>query len=222
MYSLEETYWEKMNRTTTMGIYITNTEMKFIFDSKNLQTGGLLVDVGANAGRFSIPAAEFMHVIAIDLDLYALKRLRLKSNAVDVILADARFIPLKNGVADNVIMIELLDCVADSKITITECARVLKVDGVIFLSFGNKTSLKGKFKSFLGKPYLHSFKEISSILKAEKLKITKKLGFNWLPFDRISDNPLVPLFATFERILRLRRFVRFSPWVIIQATKTVE
>ncbi|MEM2969197.1 MAG: class I SAM-dependent methyltransferase [Candidatus Bathyarchaeales archaeon] len=221
MSEIEETYWEKMNRRA-MGVYITNIEMHFIFDSKNLKIGGLVVDVGANAGRFSLPAAEIMEVVAIDLDIHALKRLRLHSRKVNVIVADARFLPLKDSVADNAIMIELLDCVLGSEAPISECSRILKGGGVLFLSFGNKSSLKGKLKGFLGKPYLHSYKEILSVLKAEKMKITKKVGFNWLPFDRISDNPLVPLFAKGEKIFGLRKLVRFSPWVIIQAIKVAE
>ncbi|MCW4008657.1 MAG: class I SAM-dependent methyltransferase [Candidatus Bathyarchaeota archaeon] len=122
--------------------------------------------MGANAGRFSLPAAEIMHVVAMDLDLYALKRLRLKNQDVDVIVADARFIPLKNGVADDVIIIELLDYIENSAEAIAECARVLKVGGVIFLSFGNKSSLKGTLKSFLGKTYSFSYGEILCVMKA--------------------------------------------------------
>ncbi|MCX8151378.1 MAG: class I SAM-dependent methyltransferase [Candidatus Bathyarchaeota archaeon] len=208
-----------MNRITTMGTYITDLEMHFIFSSNHLKAGGLVVDVGANAGRFSIPAAEVARVVAIDLDLHALKRLRLQNQDVDVVVADARFIPIRDYVADNVVMIELLDCVIGSEEPISECSRVLKKDGVFFLSFGNKSSLKGKLKSFLGKPYLHSYKEILAVLKAEKFKSVRKLGFNWLPFDRISNSPLVPLLAKGERFLGLRRIVRFSPWVIIQAVK---
>ncbi|MEM2118484.1 MAG: class I SAM-dependent methyltransferase [Candidatus Bathyarchaeia archaeon] len=218
---IEETYWEKANRSK-MGVYITNVEMQFIFNSKCLREGGLAVDVGAGAGRFSIPAAEIMNVVALDLDLHALKRLKFKNRNVEVIVADARFMPLKNGVADNVIMIELLDCVVESEAIISECSSVLKDDGVIFLSFGNKSSIKGKIKSFVGKPYLHSYKEILGILKSKKFKVVRRMGFNWLPFGRVSDSTLVSLFAKGERILGLRKLVRFSPWVIIQAVKTAE
>jgi ubiquinone/menaquinone biosynthesis C-methylase UbiE len=218
---LEETYWEKKNRTK-MGIYITNIETQFIFDSKSLKEEGLAVDVGSGAGRFSLLLARFMSVVAVDLDLHALKRLKFKNKNVNVILADARFMPLKHGVVDNILMIELLDCVKESELIMSECSRILKNDGAIFLSFGNKSSIKGKIKSLVGKPYLHSYKEILSILKAKKFKIVRKMGFNWLPFDRISDNSLVSLFAKGERIFGLRKLVRFSPWVIIQAIKAVE
>lgn len=217
-----ETYWEHVNKSTKMGVYLTKVETRFIFDSRGLKAGGLVVDVGANAGRFSLPAAEIMHVIAMDLDLYALKRLRLKNRGVNVVLADARSIPLKNGVADNVIMIELLDYVENSEAPITECARILKDDGVIFLSFGNKSSLKGKIKGFFGKSYRYSYQDILRVLKAEKFTIVKKMGFNWLPFGRDSNNPAISLLVKGERILGLRKLARFSPWVIIQAVKVAE
>lgn len=221
MTELEETYWEKKNRTK-MGVYITNIEMHFIFNSNSLKKGGLAVDVGAGAGRFSIPTAEIMDVAAIDLDLHALKRLKFKKRDVEVIMADARFMPLKNDAADNIIMIELLDCVTESEAIMSECSRILKNNGSIFLSFGNESSIKGKIKNFVGKPYLHSYKEILSVLKAKKFKIVRKVGFNWLPFDRVSDNPLIPLFAKAERIFGLRKLVKFSPWVMVQAIKAVE
>ncbi|MEM2130058.1 MAG: class I SAM-dependent methyltransferase [Candidatus Bathyarchaeia archaeon] len=222
MTELEETYWEHINRATKMGVYLTSVEMQFIFGSQGLKADGLLVDIGANAGRFSLPAAEIMHVVAMDLDLYALRRLRLKNQDVDVIVADARFIPLKNGVAGDVIIVELLDYVENSAAAIAECARILKDGGVIFLSFGNKSSLKGKIKGFFGKTYSFSYGEISRVMKAEKFRVTKKLGFNWLPFGRNSNNPAISLFAKCEKILGLRKLVRFSPWVIIQAIKVSE
>jgi len=70
----KETYWEHVNKYTKMGVYLTSVETQFIFASHSLKTAGLVVDVGANAGRFSLPAADIMRVVAIDLDLYALKR----------------------------------------------------------------------------------------------------------------------------------------------------
>jgi ubiquinone/menaquinone biosynthesis C-methylase UbiE len=217
----EETYWEKANRTK-MGVYITNTEMHFIFSSLGIKEYGLVVDVGAGAGRFSLPFAKSMYVIAIDLDTHALKRLKFKNRTVNVVLADARFMPLKNGVADNITMIELLDYVKEFKLIMSDCSRVLKNDGAVFFSFGNKSSIKGKIKGFVGKPYLHSYREIMSVLKTMGFKIVRKMGFNWLPFDRISDNPLIFLFAKIERIFGLRKLVRFSPWVMIQAVRVVE
>jgi len=214
----EETYWEKANRTR-MGIYITNTEMHFIFNSQSLREYGLAVDVGAGAGRFSLPLAKSMCVVAIDLDMYALKRLKFKNRNINVILADARFMPLKQGVANNVIMIELLDYVAELKTVIFECSRVLKNYGSVIFSFGNKSSIKGKMKDIIGKPYLHSYKEVLNALKNTELKIIKKEGFSWLPFDRVSNNPSVPLFAKMEKYSRLGKLIRFSPWIMIQAIK---
>lgn len=54
MGALEETYWEHVNRATKMGVHLTSVEMQFIFGSQSLKADGLLVDIGANAGRFSL------------------------------------------------------------------------------------------------------------------------------------------------------------------------
>jgi len=144
MTILEETYWEKANKTK-MGTYITDMETNFIFSSINKVKQGLVADLGAGAGRFSIPLAKNnMNVIAIDMSLHGLKRLKFKNNDVDTILADARATPLKNNIIDSIIMIEVIDYVPELEHALTECWRILKHKGSFFLAFGNRSSLKGK------------------------------------------------------------------------------
>jgi predicted RNA methylase len=51
----------------------------------------LVGDIGAEAGKFSLLAAEKnVDVVALDIDLPGLKRLRFKNKLVNVVLADAR------------------------------------------------------------------------------------------------------------------------------------
>ena len=96
----EETHWEKAAKTR-MGKHLTRVETDFIFNSVIPSQMHTIMDVGAEAGRFSLLAADSnATVIGIDIDSYGLKRLKLKTKRVNVIQADARKIPLKDETFD--------------------------------------------------------------------------------------------------------------------------
>jgi 2-polyprenyl-3-methyl-5-hydroxy-6-metoxy-1,4-benzoquinol methylase len=78
-----ETHWEKAAKTR-MGKYLTNLETVFISKSINLAQENITVmDVGAEAGRFSLLAANSkVTVVSLDVDSYSLKRLKLKTKQV--------------------------------------------------------------------------------------------------------------------------------------------
>ena len=81
---------------TRMGKYLTSLETDFILSAIDPEKSNAIVDVGAEAGRFSLLAANRkVTVISIDIDSYSLKRLKQKSTDATVIQADARKIPLK-------------------------------------------------------------------------------------------------------------------------------
>lgn len=216
----EETHWERAAKTK-MGKYLTKTEADFISERIDLGRMKLVMDVGAEAGRFSVFAAEKnVAVIGIDLDSYGLKRLRLKNRPVTLIQADARYIPLKGDLLDAVFMIQVIDYIPELEIALAECQRTMKNGGSLILSFGNDSSLKSKMRKLHGKSYLHSYQEIVQVFKNVNLRITKKVGYNWLPFGRTSENLLIPSLAKIEKLLGLRRLARYSPWVIIHAVKS--
>jgi predicted RNA methylase len=86
----EETRWEKAAKTR-MGQYLTRVETGFIFNSVVSSQMHTIIDVGAEAGRFSLLATDTnVTVIGIDIDSYGFKRLELKTKRVNVIQADAR------------------------------------------------------------------------------------------------------------------------------------
>ncbi len=204
-----------------MGKYLTNFETAFINKSVMLDKENLTVmDVGAEAGRFSLIASNHnATVVSIDVDSYALKRLKLKNKQINIIRADARKLPLRDDLFDVVFMIEVLDYIPELQEAFLECKRTLKTNASSILSFGNKSSLKAKLKSIKGKSYRHNYREVIKCLSATGFTINKKTGYSWLPFGRTSQNQLIPILAGVERFLELRRIVRFSPWVIMHVTK---
>lgn len=214
-----ETHWEKAAKTR-MGRYLTRIETEFIMSSADFTRCKFILDVGAEAGRFSLLAAMSQaDVLGIDIDSYGLRRLRMKNKQVDVILADARRVPLQGEVFDAVFMIEVLDYIPELETAFSECYSMLKHGGSLVVSFGNKSSLKSIFKE---KIYQHSYSQVLRRLNHAGFEIKKKIGYNWLPFSRISEIPFIPLLARIEKLFGLRRVCRFSPWVLVYAIKPEE
>jgi len=203
-----------------MGRYLTRIETDFIFQAINLSKCRSVMDVGAEAGRFSLLSTKNkLDMIGIDIDSYGLKRLKLKNKEVNVLLADARKIPLREKVLDAAFMIEVLDYIAELETALSECSNALKPGGSLILSFGNNSSLKSKLRKLRGRTYQHSYKKVLHSLDKTGFKVKRKLGYNWLPFNRVSENPFIPLLAKTEKLFGLRRLCRFSPWVLVYAVK---
>jgi ubiquinone/menaquinone biosynthesis C-methylase UbiE len=215
-----ETHWEKAAKTR-MGKYLTRMETDFIFKSITPSQTCTIMDVGAEAGRFSsLSSDKNATVIGIDIDSYGLKRLKLKNKNVDVIQADARKIPLKDGTFDAIFMIEVLDYISDLDEAFTECYRTLKSNALFIFSFGNKRSLKSQFRELHGKSYRHSYNRVMRSLSKTGFAVVRKMGYSWLPFGRTSESRLVPFLAVFEKFLALRRIPNLSPWVIVHSVKS--
>ena len=204
-----------------MGKYLTRIETDFILSSIDPAKTSVVVDVGAEAGRFSLMAANSnITVVGIDIDSYSLRRLKQKNKNVTVIQADARKIPLQSGCFDAVFMIEVLDYIPELNQALGEGFRILKPGFPLVLSFGNQSSLKAKLRGLRGKSYMHSYGQVVDSLSAAGFTVHKKMGYSWLPFGRTSDSKFVPFLAGVERLFGLRRMPRFSPWVILHANKS--
>lgn len=201
-----------------MGKYLTKIEIQFIQNALQPSTPHIIMDVGAEAGRFSQLNAN-TQTISIDIDPYGLKRLKQKAPNTHVIQADARKIPLQNETLDAITMIEVLDYIPELDQAFSEACRTLKPDSPVIVSFGNKSSPKAKLRQLGGKTYLHAYDNVVKALIEAGFIIKKKTGYNWLPFGRMSQNFMVPLLTSAESIFGLRRIPSLSPWVIIHAAK---
>ncbi|MFB3888590.1 MAG: class I SAM-dependent methyltransferase [Candidatus Bathyarchaeia archaeon] len=215
-----ETHWEKAAKTR-MGKYLTRIETDFISRSIDPTSTCMILDVGAEAGRFStMTAGGTTTAVGLDLDLYSLKRLKLKSRDVAVVRADARKVPLRDGTFDAVLVIEVMDYIPESAEALAECCRILKPECPLILSFGNKSSLKSRLKQLRGKPYAHSYKQMMQDLLKTGFSVTETQGYSWIPLGRTSESRFVPFLAGLERLFGLRRMPSQSPWVILRAVKS--
>ena len=216
----DETHWEKAAKTR-VGKYLTQTETEFISKTVNLSKPGVFIDVGAEAGRFSLLAANnAVTVIGIDIDNYSLRRLKRKNREVMVVQADARQIPFRDAVFDGLFMIEVLDYIPSLGEALGECHRVLKPQTPFVVSFGNQSSLKAKLRRFRGKSYTHTYRKVMQCLKETGFNVTTKLGYSWLPFGRMSESKLVSPLASAEKLFGLRKMPSLSPWVLLRADKS--
>ena len=215
-----ETHWEKAAKTR-MGKYLTRMETDFIFNSIGPSPIHAIMDVGAEAGRFSLMTkGTGAMTIGIDIDSYGLKRLKHKNKDASVIQADARKIPLKDKVFDAVFMIEVLDYIPEAEEALRECKRTLKSNASLVLSFGNRSSLKSHLRKLRGKSYRHSYSKVMRFLSKTGFAVKRKMGYSWLPLGRTSENRLIPFLAVIEKLFALRRIPSFSPWVIVHAEKS--
>lgn len=218
-YLSEETHWERAAKTR-MGRYLTCIETNFIKDSIDLSSARMIMDVGAEAGRFSqLSTKPETNVISIDIDSYGLKRLKQKMKTVAVVQADARNIPFKDATFDAIFMIEVLDYIPQLDTVFSECHRTLKQNTSLILSFGNKSSLKARLREIGGKSYQHSYRRVVLSLQRGNLVVRRKTGYNWLPFGRMSENPLISILGWLERAFGFRRIPSLSPWVLMRVEK---
>jgi len=214
-----ETHWEQAAKTR-MGRYLTKIETDFIQTNINLSEAKTIMDVGAEAGRFSqFSKTDTTETISLDITSIGLKRLKNKTKQTTPIQADARKTPLKNEVFDVIFMIEVLDYIPELNQALAESYRTLKPNAHLILSFGNKSSLKAKLRQLSGKSYQHSYNNVIKTLTQTGFQIKKKTGYNWLLFGRMSQNRLIPLLAKMEKIFGFRKIPSLSPWVIVHAIK---
>jgi len=137
-----------------MGKYLTQIETSFILNSIDPSEANVIMDVGAEAGRFSqFSKNNNAETISLDIDSYGLKRLKLKAKKTNAIQADARKIPVKDETFDVIFMIEVLDYILELDQALAECHRTLRPNASLILSFGNRTSLKAKLRELSGKSY---------------------------------------------------------------------
>jgi SAM-dependent methyltransferase len=211
-----------MAAKTRMGKYLTDVETAFIENAVDFSKTGFVLDVGAESGRISFIALNNnTDVVSVDVDCASLKRLKQRTKQAYIVVADARKLPFCSAVFDAAFMIEVLDYIPELEVALNECNRTLKPNSNCVLSFGNKSSFKSKLKSLMvgGKSYLHSYKSVVQSLPKASFCLCAQLGYNWLPFGRISQNGLVPILAWLEWAFGLRRLRRYSPWVMFHVVK---
>jgi len=102
-------------------------------------TGQTVLDFGCGSGTYTIPAARLVGedglVYALDISKTALEKVEKKAklegleNTVTITSVEGEVIPLKDEIVDHVLLIDVLQDIADKSALLDEVRRALKSNG---------------------------------------------------------------------------------------------
>ncbi|HMQ53003.1 MAG TPA: class I SAM-dependent methyltransferase [Anaerolineae bacterium] len=219
-------YWDNY-RDTTVGRYLSQREITFI--SRVLNDAApppqRIADLACGSGRITVPLFQAgLNIIGTDLDPVALASFPRQSQPVPLAQSNALHFPFTNESLDCVIAIQCFEYFDQDRF-FQECYRVLARGGLLVFSAVNRQNYKRQLKKLLGRYNAQDTtcnKSCQEVLRATRdydFDLHTVSGYNWIPFDRLSNNRLVDLTAKIEQILRLDRLYQVSPWFLLAARK---
>jgi SAM-dependent methyltransferase len=221
-------YWDRV-AATRMGLYVTNLESSFVLESLGAGAPGLVLDVGAGAGRLE-PALlqRSAGVLATEVDADVIRSMEAHERVQPLLVgAPVGSLPFADASLDWIVSVEV-PVVSDEAWFRAECARVLKPGGGVLVTVHNAFSYKGLWARAIGSwlpaarrswtdaYYRHGLGWHRRRWQEAGFDLEASTGFYWPPFSRRSDSALVTLFSVLERLLGLRRAVSLSPWVFLR------
>lgn len=171
--------WDKIARKYN---YFENTEGYELYPwkiLKNLKNSRIL-EIGSGSGNFSIPLSKQNKVMGIDISnemLKVCKKFAKQQKApLNLVRADARYLPFKDNVFDVVFSIGVVEHFSETQQSISEHARVVKPNNLVVVSVPNEASFHypiKKIAQLIGK-YSMGFEQ--SFTKKELRKMLEKVG----------------------------------------------
>jgi SAM-dependent methyltransferase len=220
--------WEKLSNKSRFVRYAS--EIERLASLKALQpvaTPIMALDIGCEGGRFSKILADLgWKLICTDISENYLKvcQQRLPGAACVLISPDDTTLPADTGSIGLILYIEVAPVIHADWFP-EEAFRVLQKGGLIVGVVWNNASFRGLLRHLIDTSkgnfdwYPFSYREWRQRFCGRGFTIQHTGGSRWFPFRRISNSPLIPIFARFERFLGLRKLVRFSPFITFIARK---
>jgi len=212
-------------RHTTIGRYLFKHEYAFIRRSLGrVPRPDLLLDLGCGSGGLTLPLHDFgLAIVGADINPISLAAFQRISRNVPLVVADSRQLPFADATFDGVIAIQTLDFI-DHHDFLRECSRVLRPDGLLVFDALNRHSYKWHLKNRIGRRKDHpssnlDYRELLRATRDYGFDIQVVRGYNWVPFTRETDSELVNVAALVESALRLHRFFKFSPKILVAARR---
>jgi ubiquinone/menaquinone biosynthesis C-methylase UbiE len=139
--------------------------------------GKSVLDVGCGTayGCNILASAGASHVAGIDIALPALQHGRMRS-AASLVCGDIASLPFPSGAFDVVTCFEVVEHVKEQRSLMAEIARVLKSEGMLFVSTPNKMRTSGANPYHLRELCLSEF---LSLISDSGLRVKKWLGQHW-------------------------------------------
>ncbi len=206
-----------------MGKYKFNFEYGFI--NKFLIPNSKILDVGGGSGRFAIPIHNLGYEITVlDNNKEALDILSNKNSQIQTV--HCNFMEYKSDLKYDIILaIEVLIYINDWDLFFSKIDNLLNNNGRFIFSTINTHSwrffLRKLYHRFNDHSYFkyHSLEDINSFLSKYTLKVETVEGFYWLPFKLNSNNLLIEFFIYIEKLLKLKKYISQSPWLMISIIK---
>jgi ubiquinone/menaquinone biosynthesis C-methylase UbiE len=124
------------------------------------QSGKLLLELGAGAGRNTPRYEQFDRIVLLDYSITQLKlaQERLgRSNRYLYVASDIYRLPFVPALFDAVTMIRTFHHMADPQRALMEIRRVIQSQGIFILEFANKRNLKAIIRFWLGRQTWNPF-----------------------------------------------------------------
>lgn len=159
---------------------------------------GKVLDIGCQRGGYSFNLKKIgLDVTAIDISLGYVKQAKAKVKDLKSAQADTEFLPFKNETFDTIILSEILEHVTSEKKVVKEIYRLLKDNGLVYVTvpaydddteehvrFLRKSDLKMLFSDFQVK-FNDIYKLKSTIMIATKIDKDKKMENQYNSYKKL-------------------------------------
>ncbi len=147
------------------------------------QSGRLLLEIGAGAGRNTPRYAGFERIVLLDYSRTQLEQAQQRLGISDkyiYVAADAYRLPFVDGLFDGATMIRTLHHMADAPKVLAQAARVLQPESVFILEFANKLNFKSMLRWLLRRQEWSPFTREPVEFAALNFDFHPRAVFDWL------------------------------------------
>lgn len=167
-------------------VYLGALNLRHALDDLE-SVGGRILEVGCGAGSMARAIQAHRHDLQItgcDLSMKALKEGRRRSGSIRLLGANAASLPFTSGSFDGVLLFDVLEHLPDPAQAISEASRVLKQNGLVYISVpmeGRLWTLQGllrrlgwrAFESTVGHIQAFDFKPVRRLLTCAGFKVSR-------------------------------------------------
>jgi len=180
-YRNDETYYSKIGEMlplweTLRTGYVANIELKLLRNYFKGNSDSMAIDVGVGTGRF----IETMHntgIIGIDVSTHMLNICKKRHDNIQLIRAEARYLPFVDNTFDKILLMRLLPHIPDGHKAVCESFRIMKPNGKMVFDVVNHKSLTTIISSIMNRTL--QFHREDELLKKTMILQRKHEYFNF-------------------------------------------